>query len=133
MKLNVQLEGGEELQRKLSGLAGELRGRVLDAALTSGANLIANDAKQRAPYLTGTLRRSIHVGTPVAGLNERSVAVGTDLEYAARIEFGFAGMDSRGRRYNQAAQPYLRPALDGSRSAVEREVTGALRALLGAA
>jgi hypothetical protein len=43
------------------------------------------------------------------------VLVGSDVPYARRIEYGFHGADKRGRRYHQAAQPYLRPAMDQSR------------------
>lgn len=42
--------------------------------------------------------------------------------YARRLELGFFGVDSLGRRYSQAARPYLRPALLESKS----EIIGAL-------
>lgn len=48
--------------------------------------------------------------------------VGTDLEYAARIEFGFTGPDSLGRVYNQAPHPYLRPAFDENRAKATAEI-----------
>ena len=37
--------------------------------------------------------------------------VGSNKAYARRIELGFTGVDSLGRKYNQAPLPYLRPAL----------------------
>lgn len=59
---------------------------------------------------TGELFRSIThetgiIGTDVVG------RVGTNLEYAARLEYGFVGTDSRGRNINQGARPFLRPPL----------------------
>lgn len=36
----------------------------------------------------------------------------TDTPYAARLEFGFVGVDSLGRHYNQPPYPSWRPALD---------------------
>jgi hypothetical protein len=62
MKLGITVTGGPELVRKLSHLTQETAGEMLEAAVVSGALLVANDAKQKAPYLTGNLRRSIHVG-----------------------------------------------------------------------
>lgn len=44
--------------------------------------------------------------------------VGTNVEYAARLEFGFVGTDKAGRNVSQAARPYLRPALRESYTAV---------------
>ena len=46
--------------------------------------------------------------------------VGTNVVYAARLEFGFRDTDSLGRRYNQAPRPYLRPAFDKSKKEVEK-------------
>lgn len=41
-------------------------------------------------------------------LDEFIVQVGTVIEYAARLEFGFSDVDSMGRRYNTAPRPYFR-------------------------
>jgi phage gpG-like protein len=43
-----------------------------------------------------------------------SVRVGTSLVYAARLEFGFVGADSKGRVINQAARPYMRDSLNNN-------------------
>ena len=42
-------------------------------------------------------------------------AYGTNVEYALRLELGFVGTDSLGRRYDQAPRPYIRPALQNNR------------------
>jgi Bacteriophage HK97-gp10, putative tail-component len=124
-------------------------GRMLERSLVAGALLVQNDAKERAKWVTGNLRRSIHIGghtdkasdwngeggevtQPQVSPKRVAVVVGTNVEYARRIEYGFNGTDSRGRRYNQAAQPYLRPALDENRAAVQQEVAKALRDLIKA-
>ena len=57
---------------------------------------------------TGTLKARITHEIDVANMSGR---VGTNLEYARRLELGFVGQDSLGRTYNQAPRPYLRPAL----------------------
>jgi len=48
------------------------------------------------------------VGQPA---KELTGVVGSNVEYARRLELGFVGADSLGRIYNQLPRPYLRPAL----------------------
>lgn len=67
---------------------------------------------------TGTLRRAIIMDVDRRKL-EAKVGIMTGskdkdkaLEYAARIEFGFTGVDSAGRVYNQPPYPYLFPAVE---------------------
>lgn len=108
MPVRVSVSGSQALMTKLERLSDGMQGRLLTRALTAGALIIQNDAKQRAPYRTGTLRRSVHIGgfsglasdyqpTPgqadgVPGPDEKGKAVavyiGTDVEYAAQREFG---------------------------------------------
>ncbi len=78
---------------------------LIPAALAAGALLIQNDAKNKAPYLTGTLRRSIHTEK----VSNTEVKVGTNVEYASYQEYGTSKM---------AARPYLRPAFDNNRQKV---------------
>jgi len=70
----------------------------------------AQDAPTPPRVLTGRLRTSITHQVTEEG-NEVVGRVGTDVPYAARLEFGFFGADRRGRNFNQAARPFLRPAL----------------------
>lgn len=44
--------------------------------------------------------------------------VGNNIDYGRRLELGFTGVDSIGRRYNQAPRPYLRPALHKCEAAI---------------
>ena len=48
------------------------------------------------------------VGQPT---KELTGVVGSNVVYARRMELGFVGTDSLGRKYNQGPRPYLRPAL----------------------
>ena len=125
---SINIIGQEQVRRRLGAVSRALDGQGLLPALRAAALVVQNDAKRRAPFKTGTLKKSIH--TEPRG--SHAVSVGTDVPYAARIEFGFAGTDSRGRTYNQAAQPYLRPALDENKAEVEREFADALEDLLRA-
>ena len=67
-------------------------------------------AKRFTPVDTGRLRSSItrEMGGDAEGMVGR---VGTNVEYARRIEFGFVGTDSLGRTYNQAPRSFLRAAV----------------------
>ena len=77
-------------------------------ALKLTANAYKNDVQKKAPYKTGTYRRSIHVEFISAQL----ALVGSGLPYSKRLEYGYADTDKLGRTYNQAAQPHFRPAMD---------------------
>jgi len=102
---------------------------VLDDIIIAAAQVIASDAKGHAPVDTGTLRRSITVEAVAPG----DVRVGSDVPYAARIEYGFNAADSRGRQYHQAAQPYLRPAFDANQDRVLRMIADGVRDVFRAA
>lgn len=148
MPIGMSVSGSESLKRKLDALGEAAQGQALERALVAGALIVQNDAKRRAPYRTGTLRRSIHIGghadlagdfqgTPIESPqnngNQVEVLVGTNVAYARRIEYGFSDADRLGREYNQPARPYLRPALDENAGEVSQEVSEALRDLIRAA
>jgi len=124
--IRMEIVNLDEFDAKLKRLSDALAETAVVRALTAGAMIIENDAKRKAPYRTGTLRRSIHTERG----DGMSVLIGTNVPYAARLEFGFMGADSRGRMYHQAARPYLRPAFDDNRDAAIREVGEALADLL---
>lgn len=121
----VEVEISPGLRAKLNAIAAAFGGDAMSIPLMAGAQIVANAAREKAPVLTGTLRRSIRA--EVAG---REVLVGTELPYARRIEFGFNAADLRGRTYHQQPRPYLRPALDENRQRVNEAVANASRDLL---
>ncbi len=100
---------------RLAELVQVTNGFGVTRALMAGALIVQNSAKERAPFLTGNLRRSIHseVQDPM------HVVVGTDVEYAPYLEFGTSRMPAR---------PYLRPAFDEEKDRVIATVEGVLRA-----
>jgi hypothetical protein len=126
----------------LPNLADLFTGDEIDAALFTGGLVVEADAKRSAPVVTGNLRRSLHtVGNnrihseggdapslPSPGHGE--VHVGTNVEYARRIELGFVGADSLGRVYNQEGQPYLLPALEQNKGEIERTIAASLNDLI---
>jgi HK97 gp10 family phage protein len=86
------------------------------------ANQYKNDVQAGAPYLTGTLRRSIHVEM----VDSSSALVGTDLPYAKRQEYGFMDKDKLGRVYHQKAHPYFRPPMENNQEQYQRMYLEAL-------
>lgn len=120
----MKLRGNQKLKRKLNSMSESVRADKLETAARAGAFLITNEAKRRAPYLTGNLRRSIGPETTQKTAKKATIAIGTNVEYAGIQEFG--GTTSiNGRTIQVPAQPYLRPALDEKKYEAEREIRNA--------
>lgn len=105
---SVNIIGLQELERALNALPARIEKRVVENALTSGARLIVREAKARVPVDTGQLRNSIRVAR-LARQQRRQ---------AGRVFIGFRPPASRRAHLTefgtskQAAQPFMRPALD---------------------
>jgi len=82
-------------------------------AVQKACFLVEGDAKRLVPVVTSRLRNSI-----TNEVEETVGRVGTNVEYARRVEMGFVGADALGRIYNQSPKPYLRPALEKNRSTI---------------
>ena len=126
---DASMEIASAFESKVAAIVRALGEEALNEPLLVGAWIIANEAKRRAPYKTGTLRRDIRPEIVEAGV----VVVGTSVPYARRLEFGFIGKDSRGRSYHQAARPFLRPAYDEKKDEAIAEVIEGLRDILRSA
>jgi HK97 gp10 family phage protein len=111
----MTITGSETLRRNLARLAGAERRQAQADGLEAGARIVETHAKLVAPVDTGFLRNSIQVDsvTPVEAI------IAPHTEYAEFVEFGTS---------RQAAQPYMRPALDEH----EREILGAIEATVAA-
>ena len=94
--------------------------------------MVVEESKAIVPVDTGNLRDHIHqeplIDQPekqiqqVAPMFEADNKWGFDPAYARRIEYGFVGQDSLGRTYNQAAQPYMRPAFDSKQAEATKTI-----------
>jgi len=137
--IRVRVTADPKLARSMKKLQDPaLVEKMLENALVAGALQIANAAKIKAPYKTGNLRRSIHVGghinaTPQMemdmadttgtdiggsgryGKHQVRVRVGTNVEYAAPLEYRNAG-----------ARAYMRPAADEAKAEAIRDMRDAL-------
>lgn len=109
MPIAFRVEGSESLRRKLGHLQQNVQGRMLERALVAGALIVQNAAKINAPYRTGNLRRSIHIGghedlagdyqnvqgesgdpvpAPEGSGVKVAVYIGTNVIYARQREYG---------------------------------------------
>lgn len=146
----VTVVGVARLNRQMRAIGKAASGEKLEVAVVSGGLLVANRWKELARYLTGTARRSIHVGghtdlTPdfaqgaAAGeepfhdigrgevrADYAEALIGSDLPYMARLEYGFVGRDKLGRYYNQPGDGAARQAYDETRDDVVVEIGEAL-------
>lgn len=120
MASGMSLHGDDELIAKLKRLAAKATPAQARAALMAGALPIQTAAVQKAPVLTGTLRRSIH--TETAETSDGAVArIGTNVEYAIHQEFGTSRM---------SGTPYLRPAFDEQKGEALKEIERALKIMV---
>lgn len=76
-------------------------------ACFEAALFIEGAAKYRCPVDTGNLRRSIAAQPPTMQGDTAVALVGTNVEYAAYVEFGTRKMN---------AQPFMGPALEAARA-----------------
>lgn len=129
---HVTIKGEKELITKFKALQKAAQGATLVKAATAGILPIQNEAIVLVAKDTETLARSIHTETIKQSSTYAEVATGTDVEYAARIEFGFMKADKLGRHYSQPAQPYMRPAYDHKKGEAENETQAALVDLINA-
>lgn len=132
LRASVKIKGDKELIAKFKRLKKAAQGSALLHAAQAGILPIQNEAIVKVAKDTLTLARSIHTETIARRQTYAEVATGTDVVYAARIEFGFHAADSLGRHYNQPAQPYMRPAYDTRKQAAENETRAALVDLINA-
>ena len=144
--MSMQIDVEIQVKNALKRIDAKTVDDLITAALVSGGLLIANKAKELAPWETGSLRRSIHVGghvdmtkdyDPAGDLQRhgaeysdlgarapKTVVVGTNLEYAPYQEYG----TSRG----VPAHPYMKPAMDIERDNVIKEAGEAFFDLVAA-
>ena len=144
--VSIQIVNLDEFKGELSKLSEQVRGQNLVTALKAGALIVENAAKQKCPKRTRTLSRSIHVETASSQGDKVEVDIGTDVVYAAIQEFGGVitpkkakmlhwtegGQSIFAHKVTIPAHPYLRPAMDENKDAIQAEITATLKQLLGA-
>jgi HK97 gp10 family phage protein len=129
MKLQISVDGVPSIENAAKYVKKAVAG-ALETICLNGVLPIENEAKALAPVKTGTLRRSIHHTLTTSTETACNIALGPDTPYARRLEFGFMGTDSLGRRYHQAARPYMRPAFDSKQDESRKEMKAAAADLI---
>jgi HK97 gp10 family phage protein len=116
VRLTFSTDGGlaQLLDTKTKYIINALK-EGLENIVSVGALPIENEAKALCPVVTGTLMRSIHTEIETPSASRATGKIGPSVPYGARVEFGFVGVDSLGRHYNQGPQPYMRPAFDSKK------------------
>jgi hypothetical protein len=106
----IEVEGGPELQRAFVRLGARLE----DLAGMYGdiADMVADEARDRAPVLTGALRDSVRSRR---ARKSASVSIGSGLLYGPPIHFGW-------RARNIEPQPFLYDALEAERDDIDTRV-----------
>lgn len=127
-EMTVDVKAFMEDMKKLSAAA---RGAALEQAVNAGGLELENEIKihieKNRLVKTGNLLNSIKKRQATVHDTSAEVEVGTNVPYAARLEFGFSGADSLGRIYNQAARPYMRPAVDEGKERISKAVSVTLK------
>ena len=87
----------------------------IEKALHAVGGYVESETKVRTPVDTGNLRGSY---TYTTDSKEKSVTVGTNVEYAIKIELG---------QSNSKPQPHLKPAVEENRRNISKLVEKNLR------
>jgi hypothetical protein len=118
IKLNISKFTGKllrEVERRMARVATALEAYVKSSMTVSNMKGKNPSKPGNVPNVgLGTLRNNITNLVIVEGKDvvaKYGVAKGPASDYALRLEKGFTGRDKRGRIYDQAARPFLKPAL----------------------
>lgn len=117
----------DEAQFQIQICVDKITDEVVDA-IHKGGMYVQAEVQKIAPVDTGTYKSRIRTEEPVVTEKNVVVAVGSDIPYALRLEFGYVGPDKLGRTYHQKAQPHWRPVFDLSAPAIQAFVAKAARA-----
>lgn len=138
-KVSVYVVGQENLRKKIQYMT-HSAGQRVKAAVNDGALAIQKDAKMNCPVDTGRLRSSIQIQFLLSGL---AATVGSNVVYAPFVEYGtgpfgkytntsplpsgYAYGPRKGNWLGQKAKPYLFPAFEKHRKAIQDAVADAIK------
>lgn len=118
MRPKVKVTGAADIRRKLNKLRETTKHEVVQAALASGAEIVADEAKRLVPEKTGNLRASIGVGTQALNYSRSRLSRGHDEVFVgprqgpSEEHDGFYGHMVEFGTARAAPHPFMRPAFD---------------------
>lgn len=120
------VSGAEGVQDEATSLIleGEKTGRIYRRR---GVTHQASAPGESPASDTGALVKSSRI---IYNTTALTAQVNWSTDYSARLEFGFMGVDSLGRNYDQAPRPYARPALANRQQFIVDEVVAEIRKVL---
>lgn len=121
MGVSVSVVGLSRLQAALRNVSKKAPAKIA-AVNAAMAPQLEQAIRSRAPVATGAYRASI-----MARATARGIEASSDAPQAARLEYGFVGVDSLGRHYAQSPQPHFRPGLEE----FQAEYVAAISAAIG--
>lgn len=96
---------------------------IMEARLRTIGKAMVINIRARAPRDTGQYAKSIQMEIRGTG-RQKSLYVGTRAAQGRRLEFGFNGVDSLGRRYNDPPRPHFGPGAQATQDGLERLIRG---------
>ena len=109
----VEIEGDEELIRKLNKMSKGFRSKALLHAVTQGAEIIEREAKANAPVRTGLLRRAITTITLKETNKLAKVAVGWRNSKASQFPAFYGLFAEKGTKPRQRKRWRNKPLKTG--------------------
>lgn len=124
--VRAKVTGQRELQRQSRSFTQRFRREPLQRGLGKGANLVAEDARQRVSVRTGAARDTIRaVRRRGTATQVRFSVVAGELTKAKKRKYGKSGVHAlfleTGTK-TQAPRPYLRPAFESKIGAIQEAV-----------
>lgn len=125
MPNRLKLTGTKEIAKKLKQMDETLRKKAVDPALRAGLKIVAEQAKDNAPEVSGKLKNNIVVRkakkkTQLKGATKYHAGVLTKVFYFRFVEYG---VPSRGI----AANPFFRRAWESKQNEAIRASLDVLR------
>jgi len=130
--VNIKIDGDEELMRKFKQLGRGLRPSLIEGCLFSGANIIRDEARSRAPRRTGALQQAIiskrmpmKFGIPEVAVSWRKgTASRSTAFYGIMVEKGTKERVRKdgGRTGKAPDQAFLIPAYDAKKEQAYRAI-----------
>lgn len=111
---SAMLEG--EIKRKLG--SGQRTGKEYPVPGTKSQTYTASAPGEAPAVMLGNYMNSITHQVKVEP-NQIIGTTGTNQEQAKRLEFGFVGTDSKGRKYNQAPRPHMKVTYEENKGKIK--------------